>query len=291
MGNKCNIVRDLLPSYIDNLCSKDSIVFIEEHMHSCSECKEVLESMKTEVDLNDELDEVYQIEVKRPFQKVSRFFNGQKKLANYLLLATLLSLVMGVIFLFHSIIKYSEQKEEATKLEIVDREKGDIMEDVFHILGSATEVNENKQQQLLSIYKKYSNRLNLLAVFPAENVKDWLKENGFVKQKPTSIYPIAYNKSAMVIGSEGILKENNNITPSGYDLGTVVMANNQWVIQYEYKSSYEKTIERHHQLTYYAPSTLSIFQTPILLFTLFIILLVFWLFLKKQNNQLKDVIG
>ncbi|USK84026.1 zf-HC2 domain-containing protein [Peribacillus asahii] len=291
MGNKCNIVRDLLPSYIDNLCSKDSIVFIEEHINSCTECREVLESMKNDVDLNDEIDEVYKVEVKRPFQKVSRFFNGQKKLANYLLLATLLSLVMGVIFLFHSVIKYSEQKDEATKLEIVDREKGDIMDDVFHILGSSTEVNENEQKQLLTIYKKYSDKLKLLAVFPVEDVKDWLKENGSVKQKPTTIYPIEYNKAAIVIGSEGILRENNNITPSGYDLGTVVMANNRWAIQYEYKSSYEQTIERHHQLTYYGPSTWSIFQTPILLFTLFIILLAFWLFFKRQNNQLKDIMG
>jgi hypothetical protein len=291
MDNKCNIVKDLMPSYIDNLCSKDSIVFIEDHMSSCTECREVLESMKNDVDLNDEIDEVYKVEVKRPFQQISRFFNGQKRLANYLLLATLLSLVMGGIFLSHSIKKYSEQKDEATKLEIVDREKEDIMDDTFHILGSSTKVNENEQKQLLSIYKKYSDKLNLLAVFPAEDIKDWLKENGSVKQKPTTIYPIEYNKAAIVIGSEGILRENNQITPSGYDLGTVVMANNRWVIQYEYKSSYKQTIERHHQLTYYGPSTWSIFQTPILLFTLFIILLTLWLFIKRQNNRLKDVMG
>jgi hypothetical protein len=69
------------------------------------------------------------------------------------------------------------------------------------------------------------------------------------------------------------------------------MANKRWVIQYEYKSSYEQTIERHHQLTYYGPSTWSIFQAPILLFALFIVLLVFWLFLKRQNKRLKDVMG
>lgn len=291
MGNKCNIVKDLLPSYIDNLCSKDSIAFIEEHMNSCTGCRKVLESMKNDVDLINEIDEVHKVEVKRPFQKVSRFFNSQKKLANYLLLATLLSLVMGVIFLFHSIIKYSEQRDEATKLEIVDRKKGDIMEDVFHILGTSTEVKENEQEQLLNIYKKYSDRLNLLAVFPVEDVNNWLKGDGSVKQKPTTIYPIEYNKAAIVIGSEGILRGNNHIAPSGYDLGTVVMANTRWVIQYEYKNSYKQTIERHHQLTYYGPSTWSMFQTPILLFTLFIILLIFWLFIKKQNNRLKDVMG
>lgn len=291
MGNKCNIVRDLLPSYIDNLCSKESIFFIEEHMNSCKECREVLESMKNDVDLNDEIDQAYKVKVKRPFQKVSRFFKSQKKLTNYLLIATLFSLLLGVIFLFHSIIKYSEHKDEVTKLETVEEDKGAIMDDVFRILGSSTEVNKNEEEQLLTIFKKYSEKLNLLAVFPEENLKDWLKENNSVKQKPTTIYPIDYNKAAIVIGNEGILRQNDQITPSGYDLGTVVMANNRWVIQYEYKSSYEQTIERHHQLTYYGPSTWSIFQLPIILFTLFIILLTFWLFFNKQNKRLKDVMG
>lgn len=63
-GNKCNIVRGLLPSYIDHLCSQDSIHFIEEHMNSCEKCREVLESMKNDVDFSDEIDEVYKVEVK-----------------------------------------------------------------------------------------------------------------------------------------------------------------------------------------------------------------------------------
>lgn len=43
--NQCNIVRDLLPSYIDELCSDDSKAFIEEHLKVCSECKEIYEMM------------------------------------------------------------------------------------------------------------------------------------------------------------------------------------------------------------------------------------------------------
>jgi hypothetical protein len=284
-------VRDLLPSYIDQLCSKDSIQFIEEHMKSCKKCREVLESMKNDGDFTDEIDEVYKVEVKRPFQKVSRFFNGQKKLTNYLLLATLFSLLFGCIFLINSIIKFSEHRQEVTKLEVVEQEKEAIMDDVFHILEASTEVTEKEKKQLLTIFNKYNKKLNLLAVFPAADIEDWLQENASVKQKPTTIYPIEYNEATIIIGNKGILRKNEPITPSGYDLGTVVMAKNRWVIQYEYKSSYEQTIERHHQLTYYGPSTWSIFQAPILLFTLFSVLLIFWLFLKRQNNRLKDVMG
>ncbi|WP_340372088.1 zf-HC2 domain-containing protein [Peribacillus sp. FSL E2-0218] len=291
MDIKCNIVRDLLPSYIDHLCSQDSIHYIEEHMESCEKCREVLESMKNDVDFTVEIDEVYKVEVKKPFQKLARFFNGQKKLTNYLLLTTLFSLLFGFIFLIHSIIKFNEHREEVTKLEVVEQEKETIMDEVIHILGASTEVTEKEEKQLLTVFNKYNKKLNLLAVFPAADLKDWLQENASVKQKPTTIYPIEYKEAAIVIGNQGILRENDSITPSGYDLGTVVLAKNRWVIQYEYKSSYEKTIERHHQVTHYGPSTWSIFQAPILLFIVFSVLLMFWIFLMRQNKRLKDVMG
>ncbi|WP_240620334.1 hypothetical protein [Peribacillus acanthi] len=247
--------------------------------------------MKNDVDISVEIDEVYKVEVKRPFQKVSRFFNEQKKLTKYLFLSTLFSLLFGFIFLTHSIIKFSEYNEEVSEFEVVDKEKDAIMYDVFHILGSSTEVTEKEEKQLLTIFKKYNEKLNLLAVFSAADIEDWLKENASVKQKPTTIYPIEYKKADTVIGNEGILRKNEPITPSGYDLGTVVMANKLWVIQYEYKNSYEHTVEKHHQLTYYGPNTWSIFQAPILLFTLFSVLLIFWLVLRRQNKRLKDVMG
>lgn len=86
----------------------------------------------------------------------------------------------------------------------------------------STEVTEKEEKQLLTIFKKYNKKLNLLAVLPAADIEDWLQENASVKQKPTTIYPIEYNKAAIVIGNEGILRKNEPITPSGYDLGTVV---------------------------------------------------------------------
>lgn len=291
MNNKCNIVRDLLPSYIDNVCSKDSIYFIEEHMNSCKKCREAFEFMENDIGLSDELDEVYTAEVKRPFQRVSSFFSNQKKLTNYLLLTTLIALMIGCFFLVHSIIELSEYKEEVNQFKVVEQEKEAIMSDVFNVLEDSKELTEQEEKQLLTIFKKYNKKLNLLAVFPKADVIDWLNDNSSVKNKPTTIYPINYNKAAIIVGNEGIIENNELINPSDYDLGTVVMANENWVIQYEYKSSYEQTIEKHHQLTYYAPTTWNIFQTPILFFTLFIVLLIFWLFLMRQNKRFKDVMG
>ena len=47
MNNKeCDIIKDLLPSYVDNICSDASTEWIEAHLAECEECREVAEVMK-----------------------------------------------------------------------------------------------------------------------------------------------------------------------------------------------------------------------------------------------------
>ena len=42
----CNIIKDLLPSYIDQICSIETATAIEEHIKQCQNCKGVLELMQ-----------------------------------------------------------------------------------------------------------------------------------------------------------------------------------------------------------------------------------------------------
>ena len=42
----CNIINDLMPSYIDNICSKETVAAIEEHIEHCQECKETMQLMQ-----------------------------------------------------------------------------------------------------------------------------------------------------------------------------------------------------------------------------------------------------
>ena len=46
----CNIVKDLLPLYIDGCCSEESKKCVEEHIKACDKCKKVLEDMNTPCD-------------------------------------------------------------------------------------------------------------------------------------------------------------------------------------------------------------------------------------------------
>lgn len=46
----CNVISDLLPLYVDGVCSKESCKLVEEHLKECQSCKKILEDMS--VDLN-----------------------------------------------------------------------------------------------------------------------------------------------------------------------------------------------------------------------------------------------
>src|SRR5680860_145372 len=66
---KCEIIKDLLPSYIDGLTSSESNLEIEEHRNNCPQCKEIFEQMKAEVRVEHT---EYNKEKIKPFKKLNR---------------------------------------------------------------------------------------------------------------------------------------------------------------------------------------------------------------------------
>ena len=40
MNFQCEVIKDLLPLYIDDVCSKESKKIIEEHLEICDSCKQ-----------------------------------------------------------------------------------------------------------------------------------------------------------------------------------------------------------------------------------------------------------
>ena len=47
-NNRCGIVRDLIPLYIDGVCSEESTEMVRNHIENCKECRDIYESMKDE---------------------------------------------------------------------------------------------------------------------------------------------------------------------------------------------------------------------------------------------------
>lgn len=69
---KCEIIRDLLPMYLDGLTSKESNMEIETHMEDCELCSQVLQQMQKEMETKEE-PEKRKI---NPFRKFNRRMKG-----------------------------------------------------------------------------------------------------------------------------------------------------------------------------------------------------------------------
>lgn len=53
MKISCEIVKDLIPLYYDEVCSSESRIAVDEHIQECENCKNYLDSMKNDFIQND----------------------------------------------------------------------------------------------------------------------------------------------------------------------------------------------------------------------------------------------
>ncbi len=68
MNKHCEVIRDLLPLYADEVCSERSRELIEEHLRECPECSAMLEQLRTheiEEGLREEKEQVIEYQAKR----------------------------------------------------------------------------------------------------------------------------------------------------------------------------------------------------------------------------------
>lgn len=83
---ECEIIKDLLPNYIDKLTSRETNEFIEEHIKTCENCKKIYNTMKAEFYYTQEKEEIESI----------NFFKKHKKKLNILRTLVVILLVISV---------------------------------------------------------------------------------------------------------------------------------------------------------------------------------------------------
>ncbi|PLT30591.1 permease prefix domain 1-containing protein [Peribacillus deserti] len=222
---------------------------------------------------------------------LSEFFRVQKKFTNVVLSFALLFFVAAIVSLLFSLANVKEYKKESKEAEASHLERYAIMYDVLDVIDTpGGEITPKDKNELQNVFKRYQDKINMIAVFPVKGSEEWLKDNKEVSMAPMNHFPIDYKKSSIIVDRDGIVRDKEHIVPSDYDLGTVIHANGRWIVQYEYKTSYEDTIEKYHQISYYSPNTSSFYYVPITFFSIFMILGAIWLFMRKQNRQLQSVI-
>ncbi len=146
---KCDMIRDLLPGYIDGLTGETSNTAIEEHLRECGECRKYFEAMKKEM-----MSERYVVKMKKevqeeiqPFKKIQK---EMRKRAIIVALTVLLTVgILGCIYegLYGSGIQAKAEDVKITyeKVNGVVRLNFLATDDAKYIdvLGGANETGEN----------------------------------------------------------------------------------------------------------------------------------------------------
>ncbi len=63
----CELIKDLLPLYVDDVCSEESRKMVTEHLASCGSCRDELNKMKTELNITEKADKDI-----KTFKKIKR---------------------------------------------------------------------------------------------------------------------------------------------------------------------------------------------------------------------------
>lgn len=87
MRNECNIIRDILPLYAENMVSEDSADFIEEHLNHCERCQAELKMLKVPLTLSMDTD-------KEPLKIIKK--KMYRKKVQTVLLTTVLALAIMI---------------------------------------------------------------------------------------------------------------------------------------------------------------------------------------------------
>lgn len=102
--NKCNVIKDLLPLYADDVCSEDSREMVDEHLASCEDCRQELEDYR----YNTGLPEVSPDKAIKKFKKKMSMKNLKKIVIGVILS---LAIILGgtyMLFIPEFTVPYSE---------------------------------------------------------------------------------------------------------------------------------------------------------------------------------------
>lgn len=131
----CNVIKDLLPSYLEDICSQETKKLVEEHLNECNACKGLAKMMaETELSAGKaDLQEIdYMKKVKRHFMHNNLFLFG----------LLLLLIVVGMVIV---ITNYG-----AIPLRLYYVILPVLLLGTHHILSGYTSKKGNKKWQLLS---------------------------------------------------------------------------------------------------------------------------------------------
>lgn len=162
MKNECDIVKDLLFSYNDNILSNTSKEFVENHLKGCDECKKTLEQIQEDSD------------EKNPKKELDFLRKIRHKICRKNTIIAVVSVCL-IAFIIFNIQAYKNYQEVSSTIQIY-LEDGISDQELENIKNKITEKDSNaqieyisKQQELEKIKSKMKDNQNVLDEYNEEN--------------------------------------------------------------------------------------------------------------------------
>jgi hypothetical protein len=111
----CNIIKDILPLYVDGVVSDDTKEMLEEHLEHCEECKKEVDLMKQELYIPAEKEASFIKDFKRKWRNKKLIIS----VVSILLTGLILFGAFSFVFHYEKVVPYAES---LIKIEIQDND-------------------------------------------------------------------------------------------------------------------------------------------------------------------------
>lgn len=114
---ECKIVQDLLPNYVENLTDEVTNEYIQEHIKTCDECRKALESVNTDI----------QVEELNQDREIKYLKKVRSKIRRTIMLALLIIVIVASCVVCYSYIHVKIQVNNYTFLKasyVLENEEG-----------------------------------------------------------------------------------------------------------------------------------------------------------------------
>lgn len=159
MNKDCEIIRDLLPLYVDDVCSTGTKELVEKHLKNCNECQKIFEAMEKE-EHNKNYDEK---------ESIKSFNNKIKRNKTKAVVISLIIFVIGMLLIkyIYSCILFNHIINKAHKFSDIDNMYIQKMENSlsgeifvtkeYYKDGKFKEVHKSyTKDKVTTIYTKYT---------------------------------------------------------------------------------------------------------------------------------------
>lgn len=117
MKMKCDVIKDLMPSYIDQLLTEESRILVEEHLEECEACKAYYDSLKGEDDIFDaETAAELHLEEIKPLKKIKKKMSRKTMLVSVLSVLCAVVVGYGVFFALTQIDSYTPYEDSGIRV-------------------------------------------------------------------------------------------------------------------------------------------------------------------------------